>query len=452
MSKISQMAAAGTLTGNELFEVVQDGTNKKATLGGTYVAATVAMGTGIDPTGVADSTAALQAKLNGGGVVVLPPGTYRADGLAPPAGTTLTTLAGARANAKAIIKARDGATSAFVIDATAADVAVIGVNIDGHGIIGGIRFTGGGCAIKNCFIQACAKAAIDIAGIASTLEDIYAYNVNATAPTALTGGVIVRGSDHSINRVEIAGSPGFPGSLASTNLYRTAFYVPGTNNMFTACVGELGDVGFWIAGDKNKFSSSRADLNHGHGWFVGGYDNVFGACGANDNSSGQDGLYDGWHLTGQGNCLSACNVTSAGTYGLMRYGIFDSAQGAGVAQHNHYAANSVSGFKTRMYSFLTAAAAGPTHSPVYVESTSATPNVEGATLVGLYPGAATTVTAFLGGTPGQRLYVQGNANVTIQHNAAADGFYTRTGANRVLEANKVYRFTKFGSSWYEDAD
>lgn len=46
---------------------------------GTYVPATVAVGTGIDPTGVADSTTALQAKITAaaGGLLFIPAGTYK---------------------------------------------------------------------------------------------------------------------------------------------------------------------------------------------------------------------------------------------------------------------------------------------------------------------------------------------------------------------------------------
>jgi len=60
---------------------------------GIYLPGVAAVGAGIDPTGVADSTAAIQAKIDAvgvaGGIVYVPTGTYSVTGLLLPSGVTL---------------------------------------------------------------------------------------------------------------------------------------------------------------------------------------------------------------------------------------------------------------------------------------------------------------------------------------------------------------------------
>lgn len=60
---------------------------------------------------------------------------------------------------------------------------------------------------------------------------------------------------------------------------------------------------------------------------------------------------------------------------------------------------------------------------------------------------AETVTEFKQGQPGQTLVILGNGNTTIQQNATIK---TNTGADKLLLADIVYRFTYFSGIWYED--
>lgn len=59
-----------------------------------------------------------------------------------------------------------------------------------------------------------------------------------------------------------------------------------------------------------------------------------------------------------------------------------------------------------------------------------------------------TVTNFLGGQPGQIISLLGDGQTTIQHNA---NIKTNTGADKLLLADKVYRFILYSSFWVEDA-
>lgn len=77
----------------------------------------------------------------------------------------------------------------------------------------------------------------------------------------------------------------------------------------------------------------------------------------------------------------------------------------------------------------------------------ATPNV--ANLIFFVSHAvATNLTNMLGGQNGQMVTILGNGNTTVIHDVAK--ICTNTGANKVLLANIVYRFTYFNGVWYED--
>jgi len=95
MSKVSQYTSASTLLNADTFYVVQSGNSRKATalqvaqLAGNTVNA---VAYGADPTGVADSSSAIQTAINqvstdGAGTVYFPPGTYK---VATASGSTVT--------------------------------------------------------------------------------------------------------------------------------------------------------------------------------------------------------------------------------------------------------------------------------------------------------------------------------------------------------------------------
>lgn len=72
------------------------------------------------------------------------------------------------------------------------------------------------------------------------------------------------------------------------------------------------------------------------------------------------------------------------------------------------------------------------------------------------------VTGIKGGTDGHDIRILGDGQATIINNSAvtkpAEPIITNTGANKLLAANKVYRFTRFlnagdpkNGTWVEDA-
>jgi hypothetical protein len=77
-----------------------------------------------------------------------------------------------------------------------------------------------------------------------------------------------------------------------------------------------------------------------------------------------------------------------------------------------------------------------------------TPNVNNIDVLIPSSGGALTVTNFLNGAKNQQIRILGDGFCTISNNA---NIKTNTGANKLLAANKVYRFSLINSVWYEDA-
>lgn len=77
----------------------------------------------------------------------------------------------------------------------------------------------------------------------------------------------------------------------------------------------------------------------------------------------------------------------------------------------------------------------------------ATPSVENVR-VWKGGGIVVTITNFLKGADNQEIAILGDGTTTISNNA---NIKTNTGANKLLAANKVYRFTFITGVWYEDA-
>lgn len=90
------------------------------------------------------------------------------------------------------------------------------------------------------------------------------------------------------------------------------------------------------------------------------------------------------------------------------------------------------------------------HPTVYdslVNPTDTTPNVDNLDVLRL-SGAVVLITNFLKGYENQYLRLLGDGTSTIQNNV---NIKTNTGANKLLLANRVYKFSYINKIWYEDA-
>lgn len=86
-------------------------------------------------------------------------------------------------------------------------------------------------------------------------------------------------------------------------------------------------------------------------------------------------------------------------------------------------------------------------SPTSQFKNTATPEVTNGTVFKC-SGSVVTVTNFIGGQDGQRLYLKGDGTTIISNNTTIK---TNTGANKLLGANRMYVFVYFDSDklWVE---
>lgn len=138
--KISELPAATLpLTGAELVPLVQSGVTKQA-----VVSAFVRQVAGLDPTGVADSTAAIQAALTSGGAWSLGAGTFKYSSLTLPAGATLR---GQGISATTLNRSTTTGTAILLGDAAQiSDIQLSGASVATAGYV--VSLQGNGCLLS----------------------------------------------------------------------------------------------------------------------------------------------------------------------------------------------------------------------------------------------------------------------------------------------------------------
>ena len=62
--------------------------------------------------------------------------------------------------------------------------------------------------------------------------------------------------------------------------------------------------------------------------------------------------------------------------------------------------------------------------------------------------APTTITNFTGAINNKTIRILGDGNATVKNGT---NIFTNTGADKLLEVNKIYVFTMINNLWYEDA-
>lgn len=81
------------------------------------------------------------------------------------------------------------------------------------------------------------------------------------------------------------------------------------------------------------------------------------------------------------------------------------------------------------------------------------PNVYNVAVATLKTSTSVDVEKFLGGIPNQTLTVKVQGAVTLKYNAGGIGsIMTNTGADKLLFADRVYKFTNIDNKWYEQDD
>lgn len=425
--------------------------------------------------GVTDDSDAIQSAINamsssGGGTVQLLDKIYKANielasyvtirGMAPV--SYPSKVAGVAIHYKSTLLA-NAAGSVLTSPAT----KIVDVTIENLSILG----LGAGTSVKGIYLDDCdrgtfrnlsfdnlADQAIRIdEGLANEFIKIFAQNCLLNRTRAAKIGVMDIGAgstDNFFDRCEITASST---SISDANLYICAWNFSGSTNFITNCIGEISDVGFYVAGYWNKFSNCRADLNFAHGYQVasGAGANQFISCAAHRNSRGGDNTYDGYNVVGANNifigCLSDSLVTDAWQ---QRYGFYD-ADNSNTTR-SIYVGVAGTGNQTALFygdSYLGAGLTSSVPNMFIFTDNDATPSVSPFGLPGSFflvnYSSNTTITDFDDGTPGQTIQILktgGVGTVTLDH---GDNIKINTGADKDMVVEKIYTFRSWNGVWYE---
>ena len=416
--------------------------------------------------GVTDDTAAIQAAIDaqftaGGGSVLFPKGTYICKNAILKAGVTLKSDAGMFGYLPGPISTvtlQNTTTAGWVIDTSSAtSAAILGINFKGPNTstpaIGGIRFRTGTwwAKIANCHFNGFADSAIqfDSGSVACVIEDVLAINcLKNTTRAAYIGVLDIDGTDHFLARIESSASLS---ALVSASQYICGVALRGANHFVSNVVGEISDTGIiQVSGGLSRFVNCRADLNFGHGYrVVAGGGSLFSNCAAINNSQATANTYSGFYTdaTQMNNVFTGCY--SYNSLGTVKYGFEDNTVGGAISQRSQIVNFGATGYGTAMYK-SGGLGASITPGNAYIEDAvtgSHTVDVTNAGVLNAQPASAGAISNFTGGVYGQLLRVLGNANLTINNGG---GIVNNTGANLTLAANKVYTYTCFGATWYQN--
>jgi hypothetical protein len=282
-------------------------------------------------------------------VVLLGPGSYRADGLILPANVTLGTLNQGHGladygSAPTEIRARATAASPYVVSFApgttprAESQALKGIAIAGNRVCGGVYTEGWYGIIRDVHISECGGPSLNVQSQSILVERCITTGPYwpAVNPGAPSGAVILGGADSWFRDCEFSAS-----NVTGFN-YRgnpvAAVYVTGGYHSLQGCIAEYGDYGWHLTGTAlfNKFSTCRADRNWGHGVFNQGSYNMFSSCSSSDSNLA-DGAYSQWYTTGAYNAYAACKAWNALPGPESQYAFFD-AVSKDSPFANHYEA------------------------------------------------------------------------------------------------------------------
>lgn len=404
----------------------------------------------------ADNTAALSSLIeqyNGTNARLLfPPGTYRiSDELPALDNLSLVGLGGGyRANGPLIQQMHE--TAPIIATTSGARSSIEGLRLFGQTTSTSLVTLAGIDSIKSCYLATCAGSALILenTSIACTAEDIVIINaVYDRDGSTQIGGLSVNGTDHWLSRIEVAVQSGY-GDTVSANKVAVAIKVAGANHFATNLIAEFADVGYLVTGDKSRFVACRADRCMGDGFNVSGNYNTFIAPHVMQCGTAADNTYDGFICSGTSNVWIAPMQPLQGS-DQLRYGIRDTLVSGTVPQKNLWVAPRIVPTPgTARYNWAASQSSAPTLGRTVVRAPAnlTTIDVGEATVIDLqlYT-AATTVTNFTNGQPGQEITLLGDADVTIQNNA---NIKTKSGSDVVCTATSAHKFvTLSGAVWRE---
>lgn len=180
------------------------------------------------------------------------------------------------------------------------------------------------------------EAVWQVSGAGPSIQNgkLFGVNRQGTNLGFHSGSLRISGTDLQMANMEIGGGR----STDQANLWNAAFYNEGSAGQILNCVFEGADVGVLQTGTNNMFTTCRADINYGHGWWITRtvpafsppWDNRYTNIWAHRNSRYANNTFDNFHVENLG--LTLRNRVSMGqsSYNAAdgwfhRYGWYDGA-------------------------------------------------------------------------------------------------------------------------------
>lgn len=359
----------------------------------------------------------------------------------------------------------------YVIDTpatSATQISIRGLTIIGLGsgtAVAGIRLRDVSFSnLYNLGIYNCADEAIYMAdGNANHFERITATSCLLDRTRSTPTGVFYLGNSAHDNYVISCEFGASLTALTDSNMYCNAVMIGGSSNFVFGVVGEFSDRGFYLHNTAsgsvrdNKFVGCRADLNYGHGWYIGyTFANMFTACSAHRNSQETTNTYDGWYLTSStyANNFSGCKASSMVGENVHRYGFNDQRTTPYADWRNSFSGCSSFNHGTAWFvgqmNGIGSSPALPDNGWITATDGDTTPSVDQVTCLILNYTSDETITDFDNPAPGQDIYILqpnwGNDAVhTIESNA---NIRIRTGTDLIVVQDVVYHFKDYGGVWF----
>lgn len=220
-----------------------------------------------------------------------------------------------------------------------------------------------------------------------------------------------------------------------------AIVARGSTSWYVGNQAEISEAGLVVLGNRNRFLGDRADLNLGHGFVMLGASNQVISVLALNNSQDTTNTHDNFHATSASgsNIYTGCIGEDILTK-KARYGFRDEASSA-TAKNLYDDCRSTTAV-TAQYSMAASNGSSfnlPRGTTKTLTANSATPDVTGHEHFITANNSTTTITAFTGMVPGQRLTILCNdANTTIQHNGST--IVLAGAGNKKLRSGVYYEF------------
>lgn len=394
-----------------------------------------------------------------GGTVNLPAGSCKAN-ITIGDGVTISGLGGTSFNNShgpitTLVDSSGGTTP--IITASGSGFLIQNLQLEGNGTgttaaQRGIEITSGVAGtITNvsCFQLDQECILIDSGSLGNQISNVTGVRVllNRTRSSHSGGIKIANGStDNLLVNVYMNASMNSEGHSISANCYNDGIDIEGANNTLTNIHVETSELGLYIASTSslNRVSNLISQFNYCSGAWVAGaaqFSNV------TLQKNGQDGAlaWDALEVTGNNSTFTGLTIDQS-SGNSMTAGITDTISSDTL--WNTYDSVRFGGTFTSYW-----ACAGQHGCKINEEKPTVTiadattvPDLSLNSLYSFAQSTALTINSFSGGYQGQKVYLVGNANVTL---GTSGNILTISGSTELMQTSKVYCLVNVAGSWVE---